>query len=48
MIKRQEIFNIINLFTSQPIINFYQTIFNNIDLSSMPEFINSKRGPKEY
>lgn len=48
MIQRQEIFNIVDLFTSQPIINFYQTIFDNIDLSSMPEFINSKRGPKGY
>lgn len=48
MIKRQEIFNIVDLFTSQPIINFYESIFDNIDLSFMPEFIESKRGPIGY
>lgn len=48
MIQRQEIFNIVDFFTSQPIIDFYQTLFDNIDLSEFPEFIESKNGPKGY
>ncbi len=48
MIQRQEIFNIVDLFTSQPLIDFYQTLFDCIDLSSIPEFIQSKRGPIGY
>lgn len=48
MIKRQEIFNIVDLFTSQSTINFYESIFDNLDLSFIPEFIESKRGPKGY
>ncbi|SFU85620.1 hypothetical protein SAMN04487886_12281, partial [Clostridium sp. DSM 8431] len=28
MIQRQEIFNIVDLFTSQPVIDFYQTLFD--------------------
>jgi len=48
MIHRQEIFNIVDLFTSQSTINFYETIFDNIDLSSIAEFIKSKRGPIGY
>ncbi len=35
---RQEMLNIIDLFTAQPIINFYENIFDNIDLSDIPEF----------
>lgn len=46
--QRQEIFNIVDLFTPQPVIDFYEIIFDNIDLSSIPEFIESKRGPKGY
>lgn len=48
MIHRQEIFNIVDLFTSQSTINFYETIFDNIDLSSIAEFVESKRGPIGY
>ena len=48
MIKRQEICNIVDLFTSQSTINFYESIFYNLDLSFIPEFIESKRGPKGY
>lgn len=48
MIRRQEIFNIVDLFTSQPVIDFYQTLFDCIDLSSIPESIQSKRGPIDY
>ena len=33
MIKRQEIFNIVDLFTSQSTINFYESIFDNLVLS---------------
>lgn len=46
--ERQEIFNLMDLFTSQPIVNFYEHIFDNIDLSFIPEFIPSKYGPKGY
>lgn len=45
---RQEMLNIIDLFTAQPIINFYENIFDNIDLSDIPEFKDSKFGPKGY
>lgn len=45
---RQELLNIIDLFTAQPIINFYENLFDNIDLSDIPEFIQSKFGPKGY
>lgn len=48
MIQRQEIFNIVDLLISQPVIDFYQTLFDCIDLSSIPEFIQSKRGPIGY
>ena len=48
MITGQEIFNIVDLFTSQSTINFYENIFDNLDLSFIPEFIESKRGPKGY
>ena len=47
MITRQEIFNIVDLFTSQSTINFYENIFDNLDLSFIPEFIESKRGPQK-
>ena len=46
MITGQEIFNIVDLFTSQSTINFYENIFDNLDLSFIPEFIESKRGQK--
>ena len=45
---RQELLNIIDLFTAQPIIDFYENLFDNIDLSDIPEFIQSKLGPKGY
>ena len=45
MYQRQEIFNIIELFTSQNTINFYTDIFENIDLSSLPDRVPSKYGP---
>ena len=45
---RQELLNIIDLLTAQPIINFYENLFDNIDLSDIPEFIQSKLGPKGY
>lgn len=45
MIKRQDIFNIVDLFTSKATINFYESIFDNLDLSFIPEFIESKCGP---
>ena len=48
MIQRQEIFNIVDLFTSQSVIDFYQNLFDCVDLSSIPEFIQSKRGPIGY
>ena len=44
--EKQEIFNLMDLFTSQSIINFYENIFDNIYLSFIPEFIPSKYGTK--
>ena len=46
--ERQQIFDLMDLFTSQPIINFYEEIFDNIDLSFIPQFIPSKYGPNGY
>ncbi|WDC83442.1 hypothetical protein PL321_15275 [Caloramator sp. mosi_1] len=48
MYQRQEIFNIIELFTSQKLINFYTKIFDNLDLSILPDRIPSKYGPNGY
>ncbi|WP_242971884.1 hypothetical protein [Haloimpatiens massiliensis] len=44
MYQRQEIFNIIELFISQKLINFYTKIFDNLDLSSLPDRVPSKYG----
>ncbi|MBV4420641.1 transposase, partial [Clostridium tyrobutyricum] len=41
----QEIFNIIELFTSKNTINFYTNIFENFDLSPLPDRVPSKYGP---
>ena len=46
--ERQQIFDLMDLFTSQPIINFYENIFDNLDLSFIPQLIPSKYGPKGY
>ncbi len=48
MIQRQEIFNVVDFFTSQSVIDFYQALFDSIDLSSISEFIQSKREPIGY
>ncbi|MBP1866259.1 hypothetical protein BD780_003222 [Clostridium tetanomorphum] len=48
MYQRQEIFNIIELFTSQKLINFYTKIFDNLNLSSLPDRIPSKYGPTGF
>lgn len=45
---RQEIFNIVDLFTAKHIINFYEKFFDTIDLSFIPEFKESKLAPKGY
>lgn len=45
---RQEILNIVNLFTAQHIINFYEKLFDTIDLSFLSEFKDSKLGAKGY
>lgn len=45
MYQRQEIFNIIELFTSQKLINFYTKIFDNLNLSSLPDKVPSKFAP---
>nr|WP_321027069.1 hypothetical protein [Clostridium neonatale] len=46
--ERQQIFDLMDLFTSQPIINFYEKIFDNLDLSDIPQFIPSKYSPNGY
>ncbi|WP_051004415.1 hypothetical protein [Caloramator australicus] len=48
MYQRQEIFNIIELFTSQKLINFYTKLFENLDLSPLPDRLPSKYGPTGY
>ncbi|WP_228201987.1 transposase [Clostridium prolinivorans] len=48
MYQRQEIFNIIELFTSQKLINFYTRIFDNLALSSLPDRVPSKFGPAGF
>lgn len=48
MYQRQEIFNIIELFTSTKLKDFYSNIFKNLDLSSIPDKLPSKYGPKGF
>ncbi|MEG6568023.1 transposase, partial [Thermoanaerobacterium saccharolyticum] len=48
MYQLQQVLNIIDLFTSQPKIDFYTSLFSNLDLSSIPEFPPSKFGPRGY
>ncbi|WP_041589439.1 hypothetical protein [Thermoanaerobacterium thermosaccharolyticum] len=48
MYQLQQVLNIIDLFTSQPKIDFYTSLFSNLDLSSISEFPPSKFGPKGY
>lgn len=48
MYQRQEIFNLIELFTSQKLINFYTKIFDNLDLSTLPDRVPSKYGPTGF
>lgn len=48
MYQRQEIFNLIELFTSQSLINFYTNIFDNLDLSFLPDRVPSKYGPTGF
>lgn len=48
MYQRQEIFNIVELFTSQNTINFYTNIFQNLNLSSLPDRVLSKYGPTGF
>ncbi|WP_027639085.1 transposase [Clostridium cadaveris] len=45
---RQEILNIVDLFTAQHLINFYENLFDTIDLSFIPEFKESKLGSRGY
>jgi len=48
MYQRQEIFNIIEFFTSQKLINFYTTLFENLDLSPLQDKVPSKYGPTGF
>lgn len=48
MYQRQEIFNLIELFTSDNLINFYTNIFDNLDLSPLPDRVPSKYGPSGF
>lgn len=43
VIYRQEILKDIRLFTSQPVAKFYDSLFLNLDLSSVPEFPKTGR-----
>lgn len=46
--KRQLIFQCIELFTSTHKSSFHTKVFDTIDLSDFPEFLLSKYGPKGY
>jgi len=48
MYQLQQVLNLIDLFTSQPKIDFYTSLFSNLDLSPIPEFQPSKFGPIGY
>jgi transposase len=48
MYQLQQVLNIIDLFTSKLKIDFYTSLFSNLDLSSIPEFPPSKFGPTGY
>lgn len=48
MYQRQELLNLIDLFTPQSLIDFYSNFFENLDLLKLEDFIPSKFGPKGY
>ncbi|EGD50329.1 hypothetical protein TheetDRAFT_2192 [Thermoanaerobacter ethanolicus JW 200] len=48
MYQLQLLLNIPELFTSQSKIDFYSSMFENLDLSSIPEFPSSSPGRKGY
>lgn len=48
MYQRQELLNLIDLFTPQSLIDFYSSLFENIDLSIIEDYLPSKFGPKGY
>nr|WP_274892352.1 transposase [Thermoanaerobacterium sp. R66] len=48
MYQLQQVLNIIDPFTSKLKIDFYTSLFSNLDLSSIPEFPPSKFGPTDY
>ncbi|MDP9749835.1 hypothetical protein J2S24_000299 [Thermoanaerobacter pentosaceus] len=48
MYKLQLLLNIAELFTSQSKIDFYSSMFKNLDLSSIPDSPSSSPGRKSY
>lgn len=48
MYQLKQVLNLIDLYTSQPKIDFYTSLFSNLDLSPIPEFPPSKFGPIGY
>lgn len=48
MYQRQELLNIIDLFTPQSLIDFYSNFFENLDLSKLEDILPSKFGPKGF
>lgn len=48
MYQRQELLNLIELFTPQSLIDFYSSFFENLDLSILEDILPSKFGPKGY
>lgn len=48
MYHRQELLNLIDLFTPQNLIDFYSNLFDNLNLSNFQEYLPSKFGPKGF
>lgn len=48
MYPRQELLNIMDLFTPQSLIDLYSSFFENLDLSIIEDILPSKFGPKGY
>lgn len=48
MYQRQELLNLVDLFTPQSLTDFYSSLFENLDLSALEDYLPSKFGPKGF
>jgi len=46
--QRQELLNLIDLFTPQSLVDFYSSLFENLNLSALEDYLPSKFGPKGF